>query len=125
MENLPRLKRYAPHCFALISFSRFSDTIGASQAKLLKLEKAADSFKAAISVDPKPDSHLNLASILQKLNDHKNATGIQAAIKLNPGFVEAHCVLGNSLRGEGEYKEAIRAYKKCYLTLSIPLPFRV
>lgn len=89
--------------------------LGASQAKLLKLEKAADSFKAAISVDPKhADSHLNLASILQKLNDHKNAiSASRRAIKLNSGFVEAHCVLGNSLRGEGKYKEAIRAYKKC------------
>ena len=89
--------------------------LGASQAKLLKIEKAADSFKAAISVDPKhADSHLNLASILQKLNDHKNAiSASKKAITLNPGFVEAHCVLGNSLRGEGKYKEAIRAYKKC------------
>jgi len=89
--------------------------LGASQAKLLKLEKAADSFKAAISVDPKhADSYLNLASILQKLNDHKNAVlASKKAIKLNPDFVEAHCVLGNSLRGVGKYKEAIRAYKKC------------
>lgn len=89
--------------------------LGATQARLLKLDAAVESFNRSISIDPKrAETHLNLGGVLEQKGDAISATAsCREAVKLNPNFAEAHCVLGNCLSATKKYQEAIDAYETC------------
>jgi protein O-mannosyl-transferase len=74
-------------------------------------QKAIEQFEQALAVKSNPNPTMilsNLADALTRQGHYKEAIErCEAALKLDPGYADAHYNLGNALRLQGKYDEAI------------------
>lgn len=88
--------------------------MGACHAATGDTAKAADCFRAALTLDPGFfPAHNNLGAALAELGrDEEAAACYAAAIRLKPDYAEAHKNLGNALRRLARHDEAIASYAR-------------
>ena len=94
--------------------SKLFNINGACYAAIGDLEKAIDSYKKAISLNPNyAQAHFNLGNTYQDLCQFNDSiSSYQHAISLNPDYHEAHNNLGGSLLDVSRVDDAIKSYKK-------------
>ncbi len=88
--------------------------MGASAAKIEKLDEAVNAFQNTISIKPDlAEVYFNMGIVL--INQGKLDEAIEAynnALSLKPDYAEAHNNMGIALKDQGKLEEAIEAYKK-------------
>ena len=93
----------------------FWNILGASEAEIGMFDKAINSYKKAISLQPHSTIiYTNMGLALK--NQGKLDSAIAAykkSISLNPNYAEAYNNIGNALKEQGNIEEAIEAYKRC------------
>jgi predicted TPR repeat methyltransferase len=79
-----------------------------------RLKEAEHGYRRILRASPDNFDVLYLLGILNhELGNHETAIElIGKAIKLNPGYVEAHINLGNALKDQGKLDESVVAYKR-------------
>jgi len=88
--------------------------MGASNAKLHRLEPAIDCYAKALRVKPDyAEAQNNLGSVLQELGRHDEAIACYTkALQIKPGYGDAQNNLGSALQELGRHDEAITCYTK-------------
>lgn len=79
-----------------------------------EIEPAAELMKQVVALDPRNPVYLNDLAILHaaKREPVEAEAWYRRAIALRPGFAAAHLNLGNALRDQGRWDEAVEAYRQ-------------
>jgi len=87
---------------------------GACYAGLGQLTSAINSYKTAISLNPKyGKAYFNLGGAYHELGDYDNSVkSYEASLSINPDYAEAFNNLGNVLSDSGMLEEAIHSFKE-------------
>ena len=88
--------------------------LGVVQDGLGQHEKAIDTFKRAIEINPdSPETYFNMGSILHRLHRNEEAKkNYEKTINLKPDFVNAYYNLGLVFQNLQDYKKAMQNHKK-------------
>jgi tetratricopeptide (TPR) repeat protein len=98
--------------------ARAYDNLGLCYYYQNQNQLAMENFKKAIALDgkaPHPSAwpYMNLAITQQFLNQSAEAeANLREAIRLEPGFAQAHFHLGSLLEGDGQLKQAVEEFGK-------------
>ncbi|HVC46321.1 MAG TPA: tetratricopeptide repeat protein [Terracidiphilus sp.] len=98
--------------------ARAYDNLGLCDYYQNQNQLAIDNFRKAIALDrtaPHPSAwpYLNLAITEQFLNRKGDAEAdLREAIRLDPGFAQAHFHLGSLLEGDGQLTQAVQEFQK-------------
>ena len=113
--NISEASKYYEYCLN----QRFNDhrvfsNYGVILQNQGKTQKAEDSYRKAIELDPNfAFPHSNLGNILRDQGKTQQAEdSYRKAIELDPNFAIAHCNLGTICKGQGRNKEAESLYRK-------------
>ena len=87
--------------------------LGVAQNSLGMLDKAASSYRRAISLNPKfAGAHFKLAAILKDLGNTQEAiSAYQSGLALKPDVAEAHFHLGNLFHNLGQFPQAVNSFR--------------
>ena len=118
-HDYPGAIRHFQQAIALApQMARAYDNLGLCYYYQNQNQLAMDNFRKAIALDrnaPHPSAwpYLNLAITQQFLNQSAEAeANLREAIRLNPGFAQAHFHLGSLLEGDGQLKQAAEEFRK-------------